>query len=62
MISLTGDLNELLSTSTFLLSVHALLGDLTSSLSAGNTINKEEVQSLIAYSENCKAKEVLHIY
>ena len=61
LISLTGDLNELLSTSTFLLSVHALLGDLISSLSAGNTINKEEVQSLIVYSENCKAKEALHI-
>lgn len=36
-VSLTGDLNELLSTSTFLLSVHALLGDLTSSLSTRNT-------------------------
>lgn len=53
MISLTGDLNELLSTSTFLLSVHALLGDLTSSLSAGNAINKEDVQLLI-----CTAKKV----
>jgi hypothetical protein len=47
IISFTGDRNELLSTSTFLLSVHALLGDLTSSLSTGNAINKEDVQALV---------------
>lgn len=53
-MSFTGDRNELLSTSTFLLSVHALLGDLTSSLSTVNTINKEDVQSLIHMIEKWK--------
>jgi len=53
-MSFTGDRNELLSTSTFLLSVHALLGDLSSSLSTGNTINKKDVQSLIRTLEKWK--------
>ena len=58
-MSFTGDRNELLSTSTFLLSVHALLGDLTSSLSTGNTIDKEDVESLIRMIEKWKNQEIL---
>jgi hypothetical protein len=40
MVSFTGDLNEM-STSTFLLSVQALLGDLTSSLSTENMTHRK---------------------
>ena len=46
MASFTGDLNEMSTDNTFLLSVQALLGDLTSSLSTEN-ISTQEVQQHI---------------
>jgi hypothetical protein len=59
MVSFTGDLNEM-STSTFLLSVQALLGDLTSSLSTENMTHRKFNNNSLIYG-NRKALEKLLI-